>query len=345
MIVLEVLIRKAREIYRTTGVRVPVPVDSETVMQALTLAFFERPVAGREQLRLDIGEFEREQRVNTLLAQWDRAADLEKESRTRFAQHAIRPDEVAAELTVTDGVVGDPHAVRRFFLNAAQRLGLSVQERDGYHVVDPASLWPSIRGHLRWRKPTRVVFEGPVPRSVGEADILDRNHPLIAALSDRILGEAFAPTVDPARRFARCGAAYSTAVGKRTAIVLLRLRYRLETRKGKSLFAEEVVVAGFRGGGGSQEWLETNGDEVVNLLGATPSASISHEERVRQVEWALHALGGAGARLRALAKDRAAEVEASHDRVRKELQGRKLRVVPYDPDILGAYVLVPGGRR
>jgi hypothetical protein len=66
---------------------------------------------------------------------------------------------------------------------------------------------------------------------------------------------------------------------------------------------------------------------------------------VRQVEWALHALGGAGARLRALAKDRAAEVEASHDRVRKELQGRKLRVVPYDPDILGVYVLVPGGRR
>ena len=120
--------------------RVPVPVESESVMKALTEAFFKRTSARQATLPLEIEDLQQETQTAQLLSSWDRAAELEKESRTRFAQHAIRPSEVARELELTDLAVGDPEAVQSFFLNAAQRLGITVQVRDGYCVVTPESL-------------------------------------------------------------------------------------------------------------------------------------------------------------------------------------------------------------
>jgi hypothetical protein len=60
--------------------------------------------------------------VLALQKSWDLDAAREKENRTRFAQRAIKPDEVRQELEATDAFLGDPDAVRMFVLNAAQRL-------------------------------------------------------------------------------------------------------------------------------------------------------------------------------------------------------------------------------
>jgi len=346
MIVLRVLIRKARDIFKATGVRVPVPVESESVIQALTEAFFRQPSFRQGTLPLDIPELERKTPdVEQLLSKWDRAAELEKESRTRFAQHTIRPDEVAKELEVTDLAVGDPDAVRSFFLNAAQRLNIQVQTRDGYCVVSPESLADGLRSHLGWKKQKRVAFDSPLPKAAEDADILDRNHPLINALSDRILSEAFSQSQRPDRPFARCGAAVSPDVQVRTAILLLRLRYRMKMRADGELFGEEVVVAGFRGSGGDAHWLDTNSDEVLSLLRSRPPGNISPQERATQIQWALDTLAEAGPALQSLKDGRAAQIEESHNRIRAQLRTRKTTVTAYDPDVLGVYVLAPGGRR
>ena len=53
---------------------------------------------------------------------WDRDAERERVNRTRFAQRALKPDEVRRELEATDAVLGDPDAVREFVLASAQRL-------------------------------------------------------------------------------------------------------------------------------------------------------------------------------------------------------------------------------
>ncbi len=345
MIVLQVLIRKAREIFRTTGVRVPVPVESESVMQSLTEALFKRRSRQQATLPLEIEDLQRDAHMEQFHPSWDRAAELEKESRTRFAQHAIRPSEVAKELELTDLAVGDPEAVRSFFLNAAQRLGIGVQARDGYCVVTPESLGEDLRSHLGWRKPKRVAFDSPLPKVAEDADILDRNHPLITSLSDRILSEAFAHNARTDRPFARCGAAFSRDVSRRTAILLLRLRYRMRTRQENDLFAEEVVVAGFCGSGDELEWLATSSEEVLSLLKSQPSGPISPQERVEQVQWALDTLAASAQDMKRLRDDRAAEVEASYNRIRQDLQAKKVAVSAYEPDVLGVYVLIPGGRR
>jgi len=114
-VVLNVLIRKARQIYRDLGISVPVPADSESVMKAVVKAVFEGwRGQDEQQLRLDLPE------VNTVKAfheNWQHNADREERRRSRFAQHAIKPDEVAREIEATDTVLGDPEAIRHFMVN------------------------------------------------------------------------------------------------------------------------------------------------------------------------------------------------------------------------------------
>lgn len=160
-VVLNVLIRKARQIYQDLGISVPVPTESESVVKAVVKAVFEGWRGDdAQQLRLDLPE------MNTVQAfheNWKRNADREERRRSRFAQHTINPDEVAKEIEATDTVLGDPEAVRHFMVNAAQRLKFSLQKHDSYYELDPAALPAEIRDRLGWRKPVKVVFVSPPP--------------------------------------------------------------------------------------------------------------------------------------------------------------------------------------
>ena len=124
-VVIRVLLNKAREIHQALGTHVPVPEESETVTQAVLKALFFRGRTVEEaipqmELGLEIPE------VAALHRSWDLDVAREKENRTRFAQRALKPDEVRQELEATDAVLGDPDAVRLFVLSAAQRLGVQI---------------------------------------------------------------------------------------------------------------------------------------------------------------------------------------------------------------------------
>jgi superfamily II DNA or RNA helicase len=341
LIVLDVLIRKAREIYKITGVRVPVPVDSENVMQALAQALFEEVAARKQPVQLDL---EGIPTVDQFHHRWQLYAEREKEHRSRFAQHAIQPDEVALELRAADAILGDPQTVRHFLLEAAQRLPLpAIQARNGHLVAEPTVALKDLAERLGWTKARRLIFESPPPAGLENADVVDRHHPLVTWVSDRILGKALSPK--PERLFARSGAAYTAAVKKRTALLLLRLRYRLESRKDQDLFAEEVVTAAFRSTINGPEWMAPESQETLALLQATPVGSIAQAERTQQVDWALHTLEKYEEELAQIARARARGVEEAHERLRRQVGGRRLRVLPHQPDLLGVYVLLPGGAR
>jgi superfamily II DNA or RNA helicase len=338
-VVMEVLIRKAREIFRTLGVSVPVPVESESVVQALVQALFENRKA--DQLKLEFGDIDS---VQTLHDEWDRNADRERISRTRFAQHAIKPDEVARELEAVDTVLGDPKAVRKFLVDAGSRFGFSLVSKDGYDLIDPAEFPDWLRHRLPWKKPQKLIFDTPPPPKLEDAVWVGRNHPLVVALSDRVLGEAFKETPDS--RFARCGAAFTKEVDRRTVLVLLRLRYRLSTRRGKEeLFAEEVLTTGFKKLGDKVEWLPANGTETLELLERIePIGSISQQERIQRVATALDELKGFQKEVEAIANQRAQELEQAHARLREYTGGGHIKATPHlPPDLLGVYVLLPTG--
>src|SRR4029077_8867742 len=180
----------------------------------------------------------------------------------------------------------------------------------------------------------------PPPEGQEDAVVLIRNHPFIVALSERVFGEAFKP--EPDHRFARCGAAFTDAVANRTAVVLLRIRYRLTTRRHKiDQFAEEVVTTGFSRRDKGLVWLPTNDKATLALAEiVVPKGQITQQERVEQVSWALQSIESAKSDLERIVHERAKESEAAYARLREQIGGSQITVTPAlnSPDILGLYV-------
>lgn len=338
LVVLDVLIKKAQTIRRRLGVSVPVPVGSDQVVQAVVDSVLLR---GREQgvqLRLAFEDPE----VSRFHAEWDAAADRERERRGYFSQHGIEPDEVAQEIRAIDPVLGDPSAVRGFVANAVQRFGgeLRPTDRDGVYELEPGSLRDRLSAWGGIKFPVPVVFDR---LKDPDALYLGRTQPVVSAICDAVLGAALSQ--DGSDLFARSGALFTNAVSTRTGIVLLRLRYLLHEKVDE--FAEEVLLAAFQRRQGVPVWLEpieTRGRELLEEVGANPVGNMSREDRREQVEWALEFLQSHERWFAPLLESRVQKLQESHARLRKLVKATRLEIRPHEPpDILGCYVLVPAG--
>jgi superfamily II DNA or RNA helicase len=343
-VVLDVLIRKARLIHRTLGVAVPVPADTEQVVQAVVDSVLLRggaaPGAQGRQLELAFTD----PAVSRIHAAWDAAAKRERQQRAYFAQQGIKPDEVARELAAADPVLGDAAAVQRFLANAAQRVGGSLNEGKpaGVYELRPGTLKGTLAARGYGDDPLRVAFDRVLDPTV---HVLGRTHPVVAAFADAVLGAALRPGGHP--HFARAGAMVTDAVTARTGLLLLRLRYRLHEQVDE--FAEEVVLAAFERRDGRLHWLEPLHQAGIDLLGRArpvPVANLAPAERQEQVRWALEFVQGQPEWYAPVVAARVRALTESHARVRQLVNARKLTVEPHTPpDILGCYVLLPGNAR
>lgn len=344
--VLRVLLEKADRIRNDLGTHVPVPEDDPTVVEALVHAlFFRRERLTTAQLPLGLEG----PAVQELHRKWDLDARREKESRTRFAQHALKPEEVARELEATDRVLGDPEAVRNFVLLTCQKLRLRV-ERDRrnpevWHVPaqeqDLAAVPEAVRRAVpRQRRTTwRVAFTSPTPP---DAEYLGRNHPFVVALARYVFEQAFSGASETVA--SRCGAILTRAVSRLTALALLRPRFQLLQPDRPPMLAEEVLVTGWEVF--SDRWLAP--DQALSLLSADPEGNIPVAEKQELVRYALEELEQAlqtrAGSLWATVLERASELEEAHRRVRRSI-GRPLRGLKVEshwpPDVLGVLVLQP----
>ncbi len=142
--VLDVLIRKAVKIHRALGITVPVPMDSNTVQEAVFKSLFEKveiEQSGYKQLSLDL--VLQETPVVEVNQSWDRAVEREKQNRTRFAQRAIKPEEVRQELEESDRILGNQETVEHFVRNACERLNtpLTRKKNSWYLSTIPRRVW------------------------------------------------------------------------------------------------------------------------------------------------------------------------------------------------------------
>jgi superfamily II DNA or RNA helicase len=331
---LEVLIRKAITIHKTLGISVPVPMSSETVVEAVVNSLFHKRSVS-PQLQLDL---EAPYSIEAFHKDWDRNAEREKESRTRFAQHAIKPDEVAAELKETDEVLGDPKAVETFVIEACQRLNASVQQLRNGWKFDPTQLPDPVRERIPFKKMTKISFQSPTPESY---EYIGRNHPLTAALSEYLLETSLDDSL-PAHHASRSGVIKTDAVDVRTILILLRLRHLIQSKKQKTtILAEEIVTAGFSGELSKENELPS--DNIKQLLeDAGPKANITPDERVSELKNVISGLKNLDSVYSKIANDRAEKLKRSHERLRNITGGGKPNVTPQlPPDNLGVYVLLP----
>jgi hypothetical protein len=310
--VLDVLLRKAVEIRKSLGVSVPVPVDSESVMEAVLKALFTRGKGlGRDYCQLTLFE---ETTVESFHRRWDEAAGREKESRTRFAQKTIKPEEVERELRAADDVLGDPESVRRFVINACQRLGLGADPlRDGGFVlsIPPGVSLPAQVTEAMPADPWRVCFTFPSPNG---ADWVGRNHPFVGALAQWLMEDALVRGGQtPA---ARCGVVRTTKVGRRMVLLLLRLRYLLEQPERQPLLAEEVLVMGLQGHNPVGPVFLGDDEAHRLLVEAVPDAPVSPQERREMLAEVLKWWDDLLPHLDGKAHERAQRVGEAHRRVR-----------------------------
>lgn len=345
-VVLEVLLNKAREIHKALGTHVPVPEDSESVTEAVLNALFLRGgyQAGAQQLTFDFMQ----DSVTQLHHRWERDAQRERITRTRFAQRALKPEEVRRELEAADAVLGDPDAVRTFVLEAAQRLGLTLtREKDGavFRLVTaplPPNLPEAIRFALPERKDGfwRIAFTSPTPEG---AEYLGRNHPFVAALARFLLEEAL--TKGGAAHAARGGVIATRAVSRPTVLLLLRVRYLIQIPDQSPLFSEEVRVLGCtKNEQNAVTWLPET--ETLRLLTeAQPNANLPLDRKKALLTAALNAWPELENHLRPQIEARAHELTEAHKRIRRavRLRVQDLRVEAQWPvDLLGIMVLEKG---
>ncbi|MCZ2112021.1 MAG: SWF/SNF helicase family protein [Dehalococcoidia bacterium] len=335
--VLKVIIRKAEQIRRTLGISVPVPTDSDRVLEAI----LEAVLLKREDNRQMQFEFEQaEQQLG-----WNRAVEREQRSRTIFAQHAMHPDEVMAELQEASGALGDSNDVERFVRDAAARLQQPLGEERKALVIDlseGSQLPRAVKEGSGLTGRRRIGFHLPVPQ---DAVHIPRVHPLVEAFANYLVGSALEGAHEGVA--ARSAAIRSNAVKRTTTLLLLRLRFQLDvTRRGETeaLLAEECLVLGYRGEAADPDWLPD--DETLPLLGARADANIPEAQRVAWLQRAIDAIPVLEPHIATRANDRAAALLAAHNRVRKTAglttRDVRYRVEPHLPaDVLGCYIIVP----
>jgi superfamily II DNA or RNA helicase len=347
-IILDVLLRKHKAIHGQLGITVPVPMDTNAVVQAIFEGLMLRgKPSDLKQQTFDFAVPEKKE----VEAAWQEAVERHKRNRSIFAQETIDLAEVRAELEASRRAIGDEASIERFVRDALPALGATLTDgrsKDGKPVpvtVDPTGASTAVRDAIRREKPFKVAFE---PRALLRgAELLGRTHPVVSGAAAHIFEAAVDRALEgPARR---CGAIKTDKVTKRTTLLLLRMRFHLVTPRADGtepkLLAEDQLVLGFRGAPERAEWLEA--DAVEALLGAEPKANIPPElARDRFLAPVLAALRSKAflSPIEAAVRQRGDELLEAHRRVRKAARHglRGLRVEPHLPaDVLGVFVLLP----
>lgn len=336
--VLEVLLRKAHDICRELQVHVPVPVESETVMEAVLHSLFERTTRYDGQMSLFDQDDDAGRLVRRVHDQWNSAAHDEFASQARFAARALRPEEIKRALGEADAVLGSPAAVQRFLVQVSQRLPFGLVKRSGERFdLAPGELPEPVRLRLGdTPTPWPITFRSPTPERLA---YIGRNHPLIEGLAEHLLDLAFHPNgnVQPV---ARCGAIRTGQVTRRTALFLLRLRY-LQRDGGAPTLAEETVAWGVRGVHPDVTVLDLA--EASHLLDTVQAAGSVPAAEKREV--LAETLGWWPLLVEPLAEllaQRSSRLAEEHARLGALLGADRTQIeAQAPPDLLGVVVLLP----
>ena len=125
-IVLQVLIRKHQTIRNSLGISVPVPLDTEQVIEAIFEGLLLRGKGDEAQLLLPGLEQIIKPQKDALDRLWDAAAERERRSRTMFAQETIKVEEVGRELHAVQEAIGSGVDVKSFTCEAFRAHGAAV---------------------------------------------------------------------------------------------------------------------------------------------------------------------------------------------------------------------------
>jgi len=339
-VVLDVLLRKHQSIRNSLGISVPVPVNTDDVVEAVFEGLLLREGSGgiMENYLPGFEEFMKPKKED-LYGQWDSATERERRSRTMFAQEGIKVDEVSRELASAREAVGLSVDVAEF-VRQSLRAEKAILSGEDPLKVDLAETPRALKDLLFLEKES---FKATFTMPMQEDEIyLTRTHPLVESLATYVMDTALDGAENSSAR--RCVAIRTTAVEIRTTLLLLRLRYHLMSKYGEEerrILAEEVLPVAFTGSPASAEWLDAENAE--KLLYATPDDNIHPQQATQFLSRVLDRMHEVEPQLEKVATERAEALLQSHRRVRDEAKHKgRYRVEAKLPvDILGIYIYLP----
>ena len=347
-IVLDVLLRKVREIKRVTGINVPFPDDSQSIIDTITQSLLINP-ARRIQTRqteqqgtlFDFSDFdEAAEAKENITRKIDEAAEREKTSRSIFAQNAIKAQEIEEDLRAVDEAIGDPGAVKAFVTGAlAAIFGVQITtETTGFGIVT-GNLPPPLSDLLPGGQLVKVSFDSPTPEGY---HYLGRNHRFVEQLCQLVMANTVARE---GQRAARAAVIRTMQVDIKTTLLLFRCRNVIEQGTGgHQIVAEEMLLWGWRGTPDDQEYLDHEQARVL-LREARASSNLSLEARASFLQNELGLLGQLDEAVNALAEEQSTRLVAAHERFSALMDKQRYQVVyPVLPmDLMGMYILLPEG--
>ena len=347
-IVLDVLLRKVREIKRSTGINVPFPEDSQSIIDTITQSLLLNPdrriqtnQMPQQDTLFDFSEFgEAAEAKENITRKIDEAAEREKASQSIFAQNAIKAQEIEEDLRAVDEAIGDPGAVQDFVNGALDNLfGIQVTtDKNGFGVVT-GNLPPQLGGLLPEGQLVKISFESPSPEGY---HYIGRNHRFVEQICQLVMANTVARE---GNRAARAAVIRTKQVQTKTTLLLFRCRNVIEQgRSGHRIVAEEMLLWGWKGVPDNREHL--NHEEARALLrAARASSNLSQEARASFLENELGLLRRLEKAFSELAEEQSKRLVASHERFSTLMDKQQYQVVyPVLPmDLMGMYILLPEG--
>lgn len=335
--VLEVILRKAEEIRRVTGVAVPLPDERGPVTDALMASMMLRRHSP-DQLMLDLGISES---TRSMDARWRDTMENEKKSRARFAQNAMKPQEVAPEWEKARAFLGSPEDAKLFVERAMARFGVPLESKKNLLLAHAHGLDAGLRERLEQRDlkgTVRLALTEPAPTGCA---LLTRTHPLTATLAESLVEASLDPEALTGLGIGRVGAWETAAVPRLTRVALLRIRYKLtiHARRERLLLAEEAAQVAFHG----NEIVAIDA-EVREMLHAEATSNLAETAQERFIAKAKEELPSLlTGPLAAFVRKRAGELAQDHARLRAAAgSASRVSVEPVlPPDVIGLFVLMP----
>lgn len=343
-IVLEVLLRKAKEIRKSLGITVPFPENSETVMEAITnsillskniqirkeskqLTLFEDPTLEAEKSRIS--------------QELEEAGKKYTNIRNKFSQSFIKPDELANDLKEVDEAIGDVMAVESFVIQGLRYLGAQVTQKNMGYEVNPINLPYHIQIHFQKKNPIKISFRSPMPEGF---QYIGRNHPLTQDLTQYIINQSLNRGN---HRASRAAVLKTNSVSKKTVLLLLRIRIVVKQKNTNTQFlAEEMVVWGYAGKLTEENYLSK--EQAMNLfLNAVAVKNLSDYEQKQWLKPELDWIQNSESFQKitnSITKERTERFLLSHSKFSKHLSNNPTYeiVEPFLPvDTMGIYIFLP----
>lgn len=340
-VVLNVLIKKVRDIQKATGVSIVIGDENKSIMDSVLKEVLLDPSKAQHtqsQILMDFGD--EVSNVDKIITnQLEQAKVKAEKLRSIFAHESIKPETIESELKEVDEVIGDVTTVESFVVQSCRTLGAIVnQDFEGYKL-DPSNLPDHLKATLPQAHEIPLSFESPTPRG---RVYIGRNHKFVEQLAQMMMSLAFEPKAGVGH-IARAAVIQTQAVEKRTTIVQFRVRNVIkEVGRNRELIAEEMYLWGYAGSGEQKEVLDYTTCKSL-LLEARSAVNIPHERQQQLFEEVSRTYDSLKGEVQTLSEDRAMHLVESHGRFKELVGGRRFEAVHpvLPPDVMGIYVLMP----